>query len=539
MRVTVGSSRSLLRTILVRAFLMIPPLTALFAWPIISAAIFSAQRLPYAIAITIIAGYLLLPTVVYYNLPLLPTLDKHSVPSLCAFFLALMFGSRMKGRPGWLPRNIFALGLLSVLFGGVFFTTITNSDPIQIGSRLLAGLRLYDSFAEVLGAFIMVLPFLLARKYLAGPEAHKMLLWVFAISAMAYMPLAWIELRMSPQMSNWVYGFFPHSWIQHVRGGGYRPVVFMEHGLRLAIFLSAGILATFALIRIFPERKGQLTVGVVLLIVTLILAKSLGAMVISLFLVPILLFLKMRTQLLVASAIGLIVLAYPATRAANLIPTDRVEAAFARISPDRAASLGYRLQNEDILLQKAAERPIFGWGGWGRSRVYSEFGRDISTTDGIWVIAFGVGGWVRYLSLFGLMVLPLVFLLVRSRDLKLGHETTALALILTGNLVDMIPNASMTPVTWLVVGAIWGRLELATKEVSETDGVPPELSSQIPSERGVYARSRDQAVETDRQGTQYSRFPAKGERRDTEPARSRNTSRQSLRRSSDLNNSGR
>ena len=40
------------------------------------------------------------------------------------------------------------------------------------------------------------------------------------------------------------------------------------------------------------------------------------------------------------------------------------------INEERAHSLEYRLENEDLLIAKALQRPIFGWGGWGRNCVY-------------------------------------------------------------------------------------------------------------------------------------------------------------------------
>lgn len=39
------------------------------------------------------------------------------------------------------------------------------------------------------------------------------------------------EIRMSPQLHTIFYGYFPHSFGQQARGGGFRPVVFMGHGL--------------------------------------------------------------------------------------------------------------------------------------------------------------------------------------------------------------------------------------------------------------------------------------------------------------------
>ena len=38
---------------------------------------------------------------------------------------------------------------------------------------------------------------------------------------------------------------------------------------------------------------------------------------------------------------------------------------------------------------------------------FDEEGRDISVTDGQWVIIFGLGGWLRYLAEYGLMTAPM------------------------------------------------------------------------------------------------------------------------------------
>src|SRR5437764_1120755 len=50
----------------------------------------------------------------------------------------------------------------------------------------------------------------------------------------------------------------------------------------------------------------------------------------------------------------------------------------------------------------------FGWGGWGRSRIFDQWtGKDISVTDGGWIIYFGVYGWFGYLCFFGLLAAAL------------------------------------------------------------------------------------------------------------------------------------
>ena len=45
-----------------------------------------------------------------------------------------------------------------------------------------------------------------------------------------------VEVRLSPQINTWIYGFFQHDFIQMMRYGGFRPIVFLPHGLWVAFF---------------------------------------------------------------------------------------------------------------------------------------------------------------------------------------------------------------------------------------------------------------------------------------------------------------
>ena len=54
---------------------------------------------------------------------------------------------------------------------------------------------------------------------------------------------------MSPQLSNMFYGFFPHSWQQHVREGHFRPIVFMQHGLMVSLWMAVSSVTAFWLWR--------------------------------------------------------------------------------------------------------------------------------------------------------------------------------------------------------------------------------------------------------------------------------------------------
>lgn len=464
---------------------MIPPLLAISVWPLIAIIFFRAMRLPVAIIVTVMGGYLLLPENTALDLPLLPSLDKHTVPALTALVLAAIFaaqGRQETGLQGFLPGSWIARFLIPALALSSFLTVLTNSDSISYPTRFLPGLRPYDAFSAVLGSIMMVLALLLARKYLGSPAAQRLLLIAFCMAGLGYSLFALVEVRMSPQLNNWVYGFFPHSFIQHFRNGGWRPLVFLQHGLFLGIFLSMVLLATAGLIRIDTPRRGKLILAAIWILGTLLVSKNLGATMVTVVLLPAILFFGMRGQLLVAAVIAGAFLSYPALRGANVLPIESVIRFANDINPQRASSFVTRLENEERMLAKASERPLFGWGGWGRSRVYDEAGNDITIADGYWIIVLGVDGWAGYLARMGLLTVPIFLLLLKRGDNRVGMESSILALMLAANLIDMVPNSSITPLSWLLAGSLWGRLELGRQSAADTE-VP-----QGPPTRSSYQR---------------------------------------------------
>jgi len=113
-----------------------------------------------------------------------------------------------------------------------------------------------------------------------------------------------------------------------------------------------------------------------------------------------------------------------------------------------------------MLLERAHEKHLFGWGGWGRNLVRDpQSGVIISVPDGEWIIVFGTFGWVGYLSKMGLLAMPLFLLWRTARRAAPTVQVSALALILSVTLVDMLINAILTPYTWLIAGAILGHCE--------------------------------------------------------------------------------
>lgn len=464
---------------------------ALLLWPVIIFVMFKRLSPAVALCVAIMGGYLLLPVGSGWDFPLIPALDKESITNLATLAAALIITAQVRlqpqgqslVRPGWIPRSKTGFGLATILVLGSLLTAIANSDPIVFETSSLPGLSFYDGISNALSAFISLLPLILARKFLAYPETQKTLLIVFVIAGFLYSLLALYEVRFSPQLNRNVYGFFPHDWIQHVRAGGFRPIVFLQHGLWLGIFFCMATIASAALVRIDRSRRTKYMLIVIWLFITLLLSKTLGAFAIACLLVPCVLLMPVGVQLLAAVTISSIVLLYPTLRGAGLVPTDTIISVLEQYNPERAGSLAFRFDNEQILLDKANERPLLGWGTFGRNRVYDDAGVDQSVTDGGWIIAIGSGGWVRYFSEMGLMALPIIFLAMNRRRYNIDAATAGLSMVLTANMIDQIPNGTLTPITWLVAGALLGRLELGRVSTDM-----PAVAEPAPATRSPYTR---------------------------------------------------
>ena len=113
-------------------------------------------------------------------------------------------------------------------------------------------------------------------------------------------------------------------------------------------------------------------------------------------------------------------------------------------------------------MEHAWERPWFGWGRFGRGRVYDDSGSDLSVSDGYWVITLGTFGLVGFIAVFGLLGLAVFRAAATLKFATTVQEAgylAALALIVAINMIDLLPNASLSPWTWLLAGALVGRAE--------------------------------------------------------------------------------
>ena len=440
---------------------------ALLLWPLVVVVLFRRLPLERALIWSILGGYLILPPVAAIDLPAVPALDKMSIPALSAW-LVVRFMLRIP--VPLIPESRMGQALLALFVLAPFGTILTNPEAIAVVERApLPGLRLYDAISIIAFQAFVILTFALARSLLATAAALREILIALVIGGLAYSLPMLIEVRLSPQLNIWIYGFFQHSFEQMMRQGGFRPIVFLAHGLWVAFFAMTALLAAVSLARSAPQAdRTRLLLVSGYLFVVLVLCKSIGSLVYAVFLVPLVLFMGQRWLLRLSVAMAVLALTYPVLRSAGHIPAQEMVDFAARYSAERAHSLNYRFTNEAALLEHAFRKPWFGWGGYERNLLHDIWTGRVSTiADGRWVIVLGMFGWVGYVGEFGILALPL-FLLWREGELRgaalLAAPVGALAVIHGINMVDMLPNATLTPLTWLIAGALLGHAESLARE---------------------------------------------------------------------------
>jgi hypothetical protein len=449
-------------------------------WPLVSVALF--RRLPFERALiwTLLGGYLVLPPIAEFNLPLVPDMDKVSIPSISALVICVyLLGKHISFWPrSWIARGLvmgYVFGAIPTVLTNsdpIIFEVLANTDPIEFTTGWLPGLSLRDLFSVLINQIIILLPFFLARQFLASETGMRELMLALLVGGVAYTIPALIEIRLSPQINVWIYGFFQHSFEQMMRDGGFRPIIFLQHALWVAFFFMTAVMAAAALARTSKlEDRTRYLLMMIYLAGVLFLCKSLASLAYCIALTPLVLFASPRMQIRIAIVFASIAIIYPVLRNAGVIPLDAILQQAGQVSADRAQSLGFRFENEEQLLDRAQERWLFGWGGWGRNLIHHmETGQILSIPDGRWIIVFGTFGWVGYVSEMGLLALPLILLGREARRLsksELAPYVAPMALMLAITMIDMLLNAILTPFTWLLAGSIFGYIETVRGTRSE------------------------------------------------------------------------
>ena len=424
-----------------------------------------------------LAGFLLLPVGVGFDGPGIPKMDKTLIPNLAVLVWAMIF-SRHKVIV--IPQNKILLSLMLLYVSSPLFTTLNNQDTLRLSVSFLPGMTAYDGLSVLMKQMIELVPFLIGYSSFKTEKDIREILKALVMAALVYSILILWEVRLSPQLHNQIYGFHSSDFAQQIRGGGFRAVVFLGHGLAVAIFVG---MAAVAAVGMWRERTRVFSLpGVAytsFLLLILILCKSVGAIILAVIFGSASYLIRYRNMITILAISGLIIVAYPALRGAGMIPINGIADLSSEFSSDRAESFQMRVDNEEMLLEKVAQRPVFGWGTWGRGRIYKthwsgKFDYDVTVTDGTWIIIISSFGWIGYIATFGLLSYPTAHAFRNRKRFAKFPSFVALLSVLVINLFDLLPNSSLTPITWLIAGALAG---FAPREKLEKQDLRLELSS--------------------------------------------------------------
>jgi hypothetical protein len=422
----------------------------IIAW--LPVAYFLFRRLPGPVAalIVVIAGQLFLPQVTATPVsadapgPLPIPIFKFTKATTIGY--ALLLGSLAVDWRLWrtVKPRWFDLPMAAWCASPLFPAVVNEIGP--------AG-GLYEGASLTLNQTIAWgVPYWCGRLYLGSPAGLRAAAAAIVLGGVVYVPLCLIELRFSPQLHNLIYGYHQHEFVQTVRDGGYRPMVFMEHGLMVGLWMASAALTAFWL---WHERSARVGwVALALACVTAML-HSTGATVLG---------AAGALALLAArgfrTAMPLVILAvlppiYVAARYTEVWDGQDLVSLVREWNPERAESLDFRLRNEYKLLNRAKERPVFGWGDSGDARAIGG-PREKVVTDSLWIITVGNRGLFGLTALLAALMIPVLRIYLAPGDSPGANHASAAALAVVVNLylLDLMVNAMVNPVFALVAGGL-------------------------------------------------------------------------------------
>lgn len=389
-------------------------------------------------------------------------------------------------------------------------------------TSLANGLGVYDGVSAIMNrALIFAPPYLLGRVYFADREGLRQLAIAVVVGGVIYAPLCLLEARLSPQLHHWIYGSHQHAFGQTLRLGGWRPMVFMQHGLAVAMWMTGATMVGLWL-RSTGALRGPvwpLLLGVVSL--TTLLCKSTGALLLLGLGFAALVAARMAGRGAVLAVVLAVSPVYVTLRATNTWTGDNMLAAMQGVfPPERVQSFEFRLKNETLLVEKARQQPLLGWGGWGRNLIKSKRDDKVeSVTDGWWIIVFGQNGVLGLVVFLAATSIPPI-LFVRAVPARLWSRPEAapaagLAVFCALYTVDNLLNAMFNPLNVLALGALGGllrdrrgraRLGLSARvrNLGSNLALPGDGSAPIPVETPAEADRRVAAAPPERRGPQVA-----------------------------------
>jgi hypothetical protein len=423
----------------------------ILAWIPVVLVVFMLLPARRAMVASAVTGWLLLPPL-GIALAGLPDYTKTGAAGLSILLATIIFepARLLTFRPRWfdLPMVVFCLC--------PFITSTTND------------LGAYDGIAAVFTQCVnWLLPYAIGRLYLTDFASFRELGLGMIIGGLCLIPLCLVEIKMSPILQPMLYGI--GKW-EGTRYQGFRPRIFFETGLELGLWMNAVALVAWWFWRTsqFKQLWGiPSSVIFALLLVIAIMCRSTGATFLLAFAFLVLVIsLRTRTKWALWGLLCIAPLFYT-VRITNLWSGQSAVELMKLISEARADSLDYRFENDDMLIAKAMQKPFFGWGGWGRNRVYDKSGRDVAVTDGFWILIFGSNGCVGLISMTLAMLLPVALVLARFPIERWNQPSLAPVAVFVTILaifsIDCLMNAMPNVIYVIAAGGLFNFASTRTK----------------------------------------------------------------------------
>ncbi len=422
----------------------------LFGWIPLTVLSFLVLKPHRAVLFSVIGGWLFLP-MASYNLPGLPEYSKSTAITLGLILGGCLSDQRQAASFEWklydLPMILWCL--------------------CPIATSMANDLGLYDGLSGSINHILKWgIPYLAGRIYFNSISTLHDLCLGIIIGGLLYVPLCLYEIRMSPQLSNIFYGFFPHSFAQHIRYGGYRPIVFMQHGLMVALWMAVSAIIAFWLWRSSDVKhlKGiPVSFIVVAFAVTTVLCKSANAWtVLTLGFSSYMLYRIFNTSRPFIFFLLLVPLYIILRSSGHLSAQDITSMASLFFDEERIFSLAGRLGQEDIISGEVFKRPFLGWGGYLRGIPIDIYTGEtlVSVRDSLWLISFNKYGFIGLFSLYTSLLFGPWLILNNSKCLSKYNSNyflslaVALSLIVIFFSIDSLFNGMISPLYITISGAL-------------------------------------------------------------------------------------
>lgn len=339
--------------------------------------------------------------------------------------------------------------------------------PLVCG--LVNGISVAESLNECRKELLYwFVPYWIGRQVLTNRKLLEHFAWILIAGAFLLLIPTVYEVYHGPVIAGWFTGVQSLAWRGADRGITFRPAVFFPTGFVLTMFYAwASLLlgtfakrhfmrwyysdrcSNFAPVEVWP---GVLhTTAAMLLLIIVFACKSLGSIVLGTIGLLSRWIISARYQRSFCLILVVVPASYICLRVTGICSTERiVTIAKQLVSETKAGSLGYRLQAEDLAIQRVSNRWWFGYGTWGG---WAETGTPLAL-DGFWLFCLTRTGMVSVLLWLAMVMTPVLCLICDRKWNRFAEIEGAFVLFICLSMIDGLFNYFSEAPLLVCVGAI-------------------------------------------------------------------------------------